>query len=189
MKTAAIAFGLLLGLAACTATTDGSVRTASATSAAPMIGRCYFGGCSWFRVLGQRVLRAQGGERLVRASIAEGGSDHGPHSNRPASHRGVDIGWQPPTDDHFFFCSSARPMAILRKEEGGTGYDGLKLDFVNGSYGPTEAVSSQYLAVCHPGERTAAVGFAARHGYRGLDEGEAPSVDLATPEAVFALRR
>jgi hypothetical protein len=187
MNTAVSALTFLLCLSACTPITEGGPGTASASGAKPLIGRCHMGGCSWFRIIGQRVLREEGGERLVRANIAEGGSDHG-NSGYPENPRNVDIGWQPPTDDYYFLCSSSRPLAIFRKENGGTGYDGLKLDFVNGPFGATEAVSSQYTAVCHPGEDMNAEGFATRHGYGPADI-ENPAVDLATPEAVFDLRR
>lgn len=183
MKIAASALASLLCLSACTPTTDPVVGTASAGRAEPLIGRCHMGGCSWFRIIGQQVLRQQGAERLVRANIAEGSSDHGADADYPRNAREAKIGWNPPTDDYYFLCSSTRPLAILRKEQGGAGYDGLKLDFVNGPFGATQAVSAQYTAVCHPGEDMNAEGFAARHGYRAADV--EPSIDLTTLEAVF----
>lgn len=184
MKNAAVALAFLLCLSACTPATSGSVRTASAGRPEPLIGRCHMGGCSWFRIIGQQVLRQRGAERLVRANIAEGGSDHGADADYPRNASEARISWNPPTNDYYFLCSSSRPLAIIRKEQGGTGYDGLKLDFVNGPFGATEAVSAQYTAVCHPGEDMNAQGFAARHGYRPADI-EVPALDLATPEAVF----
>jgi hypothetical protein len=187
MKIAtAAALGLLAGLAGCAAGIADKPGLAAARGE-PVIGRCYMGGCGWFRVVGQRVLREAGGERLVRANIAEGGSDLGRNQDHPRSHRDADIGWQPPTDDYYFLCSPARPMAIVRKEQG-AGYDGFQLDFANGSFGASEAVSNQYLAVCHRGEDTSKEGFAARSGYREMEVSDQPGVDLATPEAVFDLR-
>lgn len=150
----------------------------------PLVGRCHMGGCSWFRIDRRETVREADGERLLRVTIVEGGSEHRDNAY-PENSRGVAIQWSPATSDTHFLCSATRPTAILPKE--GSGWEAIQLDFVNGPFGATEAVSAQYVAACHPGEDMNRPGFADRHRYRASETAAEP-FDLARPEDIFDRR-
>ncbi len=158
---------------------------AATASSEPVIARCHMGGCSWFRIERSEMLREVAGERLLRLTAAEGGSEHR-DAEYPKNSRGVAIEWNAPTADYYFLCSASRPTAILPASSG-AGWDAVLLDFVNGPYGVTEAVSAQYVAACHPGEDMNSQGFAARHNYRAADA-NAEAVTISRPEAIFDAR-
>jgi hypothetical protein len=158
---------------------------ATATREAPQIGRCFMGGCSWFRIVRRQTVRTVGGERLLRITLAEGGSEHPATREAPRTARQARIRWDAASDDTYFLCSARRPSAIMTSNGA---WEAVRLDFVNGPYGPTEAVSQQYVAACHPGDSLSRRGFAARRGYRAI-AGDAEAVTLARPEDIFATGR
>lgn len=152
---------------------------------APHVGRCYMGGCSWFRIVRRQTLRVAGGERLLRVTLAEGGSEHRGDRDAPRRWQDARISWNGTSDDTYFLCSARRPSAIMPAD--GSGWEAVRLDFVNGPYGPTEAISAQYVAACHPREGVRRAGFAARHGYRAIpNEREGETIRLARPADIFA---
>lgn len=182
MKPSFVAFAALALLPA----SASLAAPATAAREAPHIGRCFMGGCSWFRIVRRQTVRTVGGERLLHIALAEGGSEHPATRDAPRTARQARIHWGGTSDDSWFLCSARRPTAILPKD--GTGWEAVPLDFVNGPGVPTEAVSQQYVAACHPGDSLNRRGFAARYGYRAIaDDGE--TVALARPEDIFATGR
>lgn len=151
---------------------------------APLIGRCHMGGCAWFSIRWRDPVRTVGDERLLQLSVAEGGSEH-PDNRYPTDANGVAITWNLVPENIYVLCSTRRPTMILRQD---MRWQAVSLDFVRGPYGPTEFVSAQYVAACHPGEDMNRPGFATRRGYGEVSD-DAGSIDLASPDDIFEPRR
>jgi len=146
----------------------------------PLVGRCWMGGCTWFRILSRQLVRDVNGERLIRAALLLGVSD-APNGN-PETPRDARILWDETPAEVWLLCSANRPTVIYRGDTGG--WEASTLDFVGGPYGVNEQISSQYVAACHPGDHFYSPNFAARHHYRAMT----PEVDthaVASPEAEF----
>jgi hypothetical protein len=149
-------------------------------SGPPLVGRCWMGSCTWFRIVSRQLVRETSGERLIRAALIPGVSESA--DGTPETPRGAGIRWDEASGEIWFLCSARRPTVILQVEAGG--WEATTLDFVGGPYGVTEAVSAKYVAACHPGDDMYRRGFAARHNYRPM----MPQIDtyaLASPEAIF----
>ena len=152
----------------------------AAPAGPPLVGRCWMGSCSWFRIVSRQLVRETGSERLIRAALMFGVSESA--DGTPETPRDAGIRWDEGRGEIWFLCSASRPTVIYRGEA--DGWEATTLDFVNGPYGVSEAISSQYVAICHPGDDMYRPGFATRHNYRAITP-EVETYALTSPEAIF----
>jgi len=180
------ALAATLALAGC-ATTGADGATARDRSnpitAAPHIGRCHMGGCSWFDIRSFEMVRETESAALLRLDMRDGSSSHPGGRDTPTSSRGVRIDWSPYDRNTYVFCSTQWP-AIISPAEGGTGWDAYRIDLLM-SAGATEYVTQQYLTVCHPDGALNAEGAAERAGYRRVGDDEPRQLRLGAPEEMF----
>ena len=179
-STGIIAFGAAALVAAVSVSGDAAAqrRRAPTPVDGPHISRCHMGGCGWIDISSVRTVRQTAAGRLVQVTMREGGSEH--RNNRyPRSARGAHIRWNAATSDNYFFCSTRRPTAVYRSDGAWTA---IQLNPGSPS-GASEAVTTTYSYVCHPGaEMTEA--RARRLGYHSEEGAE---VTLQRPEDVLDL--
>jgi hypothetical protein len=154
------------------------VNRAAAAPREPQEILCHMGRCTYMRIDKQEIVSEAHGERLLRVTSARG-SYPVPEGEFPESSRGLDIEWSAQPNDYYALCSTARPTLVMRKENGGKGWEGMLLDMHDGINFAGMDFYVHYSAACHPGEKVDEEGFAARHGYRNI---EGTTFDLARPE-------
>lgn len=145
----------------------------------PRIGRCHMGSCTWFRVDQLDRLHSAGEDHLFRAQVRWGSSDRPAGVPGRADPRDVAIAWQGAREIHVH-CAARLPALIERDEEGA--WQATRIDLV-GTAGAMESAATLYAAICHPAEDWRGPGFAARHGYRGV-EGD-PFIPLERPDDIL----
>lgn len=189
---------LILGMlskapkAAEAATTPEPMRIPPANDAPPpvaaasdqLIDGCYhLESCGYSRVLNVETVRAEGGERLLKAMV-----EHGTVSNASGSPYDRErISWSGSSSTLYAFCSTRTPAII--SSHGGP-YMAEEFDFAgSGISGVQQNNANIYQALCHGIYDNSLAGMAASLGYQPLaEEGGRGQFIVASPEALFVAR-
>lgn len=136
--------------------------------------------CSYSRVLGVETVKAQGGERLLRASI-ENGEVSDATGSRDDQQR---MSWNGRPSTIYAFCSTRSPAII---SSNGGPYMAEEFDFAgSGISGVQQNNANIYQALCHGIYDNSLTSKAASLGYQPLtEEGGRGQFIVASPEALF----
>lgn len=153
------------------------------TSAATnqLIDGCYhLNSCSYSKVLGIETVKAQGGERLLRASIEHGEVNDASGTTDDQQR----IGWSGTPSTIYAFCSTRSPTII---SSNGGPYMAEEFDFAgSGILGVQQNNANIYQALCHGIYDNSLGSKAASLGYQPLtEEGGRGQFIVASPEALF----
>lgn len=149
-----------------------------------LIDGCYhLESCGYSSVLNVETVRAEGGERLLKATI-----EHGTVSNPSGSPDDRQrISWSGASSTLYAFCSTRAP-AIISSNDGP--YMAEEFDFAgSGISGVQQNNANIYQALCHGIYDNSLAGMAASLGYQPLaEEGGRGQFIVASPEALFVAR-
>lgn len=153
-----------------------------AAASGQLIDGCYhLESCGYSRVLDVEAVKAEGGERLLKASIEHGNVNDA--SGTPDDRQR--ISWSGSPSTIYAFCSTRSP-AIISSDSGP--YMAEEFDFAgSGISGVQQDNANIYQALCHGIYDNSLASMAASLGYQPLaDEGGRGQFIVASPEALFA---
>ena len=162
---------------------DAPSPMATGTGEALIDGCYHLESCGYSRVLNVETVRAEGSERLLKASI-----EHGTVSNASGSPDDRQrISWSGSSSTLYAFCSTRIPAII--SSHGGP-YMAEEFDFAGrGISGVQQNNANIYQALCHGIYDNSLAGMAASLGYQPLaEEGGRGQFIVASPEALFVAR-
>jgi hypothetical protein len=147
-----------------------------------LIDGCYhLDSCTYSKVLNVETVKAQGSDRLLRASIEHG--EVGDPTGTPSDEQRVS--WSGTPSTIYAFCSTRSPTII---SSNGGPYMAEEFDFAgSGIPGVQQNNANIYQALCHGIYDNSLASKAASLGYQPLtEEGGRGQFIVASPEALFA---
>lgn len=162
-----------------------TLDNAANARAAPQLGRCYMGECSWSVEQARTTIRKESSGRLIAVTLLGGTSYHEEAADYPGRFRpNLKIEWNSAPHKVYIFCAKSLPATMMVTENG---LEVDVLDFVNGPPGMMEGSAALYTSVCHGRHvRWTEKGFARKFGYRALPS-DKQEISLDEPEDIFSL--